>query len=142
MALPRINWVTFRAEMLFFGMGVPMAAIGPVSEAMAAWREERADQLAMVLRRSQVGVPFGERIHNLRTVLGWSQREAARQLGVCVRSVIRHELAQSLRPWLPLLQKVRGLEAENAEILLAYLVHAEKRDPSLGSSAGPYQPPG
>ena len=33
----------------------------------------------------------GQRIRNLRIVLGWSQREAALHLGVSRRTIIRHE---------------------------------------------------
>jgi len=52
-----------------------MAGIGFVSQALEAWREERQTQIGRVLRSSVVCLAFGQRIHNLRILLGWSQRE-------------------------------------------------------------------
>ncbi len=96
--------------------------------ALQAWREEQKAQIAQVLRNSVVCLPFGQRIRTLRTVLGWSQREAARQFGVSVRTIIRHERGESFRPWWRLVEKVRDLEEANAEELIAYLVYAERSD--------------
>jgi ribosome-binding protein aMBF1 (putative translation factor) len=55
-------------------------------------------QIAQVLRNSVVGMPFGQRIRNLRTVLGWSQRKAAEHFEVSVRTVLRHGQGESFRP--------------------------------------------
>jgi len=58
-------------------------------------------------------MPFGQRIRELRRARSWTQRQAGYALGVSTRTVIRHERRDSLRPWLPLLLKVRALEADN-----------------------------
>ncbi len=108
-----------------------MAATGHVSAAVQSWREGQNAQIAQVLRDSLVGMLFGQRIRNLRMVLGWSQREAAEHFGVSVRTVIRHERGDCFRPRWPLVQKVRGLEADNAEELIAYLVYVERTGFSL-----------
>lgn len=114
-----------------------MAASGPVSAALQAWREDQRAQVAQVLRTSVVGMPYGQRIRNLRMVLGWSQREAARQLQVAVRTVIRHEREESFRLRLPKVEKLRALEDANAEELLAYLVYMERNDAPLGGRSNP-----
>lgn len=111
-----------------------MVAIGVVSQALKAWREEQKAQIGQLLRNSVVGMPFGQRIRNLRTLLGWSQRKAARHFGVSVRTVIRHERGESWRPWLPLLLEVRALEDAHAEEIIALLVHAERSELSAGGS--------
>jgi DNA-binding XRE family transcriptional regulator len=115
-----------------------MAATGPVSIALQAWHEDQRARAAQVLRNSVVGMPCGQRIRNLRMVLGWSQREAARQLGVAVRTVIRHERGESCWLRLAMLEKLRELEAANAEELIAYLVYMERNDASPVGPASPY----
>ena len=75
-----------------------MAAIGPVSAALLAWREEQKAQFAKLVRYGIVRMPFGQRIRNLRTLLGWSQIKAAAHFGVSVRTVIRHERGESSAP--------------------------------------------
>jgi DNA-binding XRE family transcriptional regulator len=51
-------------------------------------------------------LPFGQRIRDLRRLLGWTQREVAWQFGVSSRSIIRYEHGQELQesdaadPWL------------------------------------------
>jgi DNA-binding XRE family transcriptional regulator len=109
-----------------------MAAIGFVSQALKSWREDQRAQIGQLLRNSVVRMPFGQRIRNLRTLLGWSQRKAAAHFGVSVRTVIRHERRESCRPWLPLLLEVRALEDAHAEELIALLVHAERSELSAG----------
>ena len=111
-----------------------MAAIGPVSAALLAWREEQKAQFAKLVRYGIVRMPFGQRIRNLRTLLGWSQIKAAAHFGVSVRTVIRHERGESYRPWLPLLLEVRALEDAHAEEIIALLVHAERSELSAGGS--------
>jgi len=112
-----------------------MAAIGPVSGALKAWHEEQKAQFARLLRTGVVGIRFGQRIRNLRILLGWSQRRAARHLGVSVRTVIRHERGESWRPWLPLLLEVRALEDDHAEEIIALLVHSERNEQRAGGDA-------
>jgi DNA-binding XRE family transcriptional regulator len=123
--------VTLCTEMILSRLVPTMAAIGCVSAALEAWREGQKVQIAQVLRNSVVGKPFGKRIRNLRMVLGWSQRKTAEHFGVSVRTVIRHERGESFRLRLPMLQRLRALEADNAEELIAYLVYVERTDPSL-----------
>jgi hypothetical protein len=87
------------AKVIFSQLLLTMAARGHVSAALEAWREEQRAQITQVLRNSVVGMPFGQRIRNLRTVLGWSQRKSAEHFEVSVRSLIRHEREPSaLRP--------------------------------------------
>jgi len=111
-----------------------MAAIGPVSAALIAWREDQRAHIAQVLRNSVICIPLGQRIRNLRTLLGWSQIKAAAHFGVSVRTVIRHERGESRCPWTPLLLKVRALEDAHAEELIAFLVHAERSEVSASGS--------
>ena len=111
-----------------------MAGIGFVSQALEAWREERKRQFVQLLRNSVVRMPFGQRIRNLRMLLGWSQRAAARHFGVSVRTVIRYERGESRRPSLELLLGVRALEDAHAEEIIAILVHAERAELSAGGS--------
>jgi DNA-binding XRE family transcriptional regulator len=56
---------------------------------------ERAEPQTVPRRVLRAALPFGQRIHDLRRVLGWSQREVAVQLGVSSRSIIRYEHGQS-----------------------------------------------
>jgi DNA-binding XRE family transcriptional regulator len=69
------------------------------------------------------GLESGQRIRNLRAVLGWTQRVAASELGVSLRTVIRHEKghhsAASLR--LALLRRLCELEREHADQIVAHL---------------------
>lgn len=118
--------VTIFTEMLLSESVPHMAATGPVSAALQAWRERQKAEIAQVLRNSVVCLPFGQRIRNLRSVLGWSQRQAAVHFGVSVRTVIRHERGESCWLRLPVLLELRALEAANAEELVAYLVHLER----------------
>jgi DNA-binding XRE family transcriptional regulator len=110
-----------------------MAGIGFVSPALEAWREERQTQIGRVLRSSVVCLAFGQRIHNLRMLLGWSQREAALHFGVSVRTVIRHERREGRRPSLELLLGARALEEAHAEEIIALMVQAERAELSAGS---------
>ena len=111
-----------------------MAGIGFVSQALEAWREERQTQMGQVLRNSVVCLPFGQRIRNLRRLLGWSQRTAARHLGVSVRTVIRHERGERRRPQ-EMLVTVRALEDAHAEEIIALMVQAERNELTAGGSA-------
>ena len=92
-----------------------------------AWVQELRDELAAQfkaeLRRRLQVLPSGQRIRSLRTVLGWTQSMAAEQLGISVRTVIRHEQGRNRLPWLrlPLLERLRELESIYAEQLIAYL---------------------
>jgi len=63
------------------------------------------------------------RIRNLRAALGWTQRMIAERLGISTRTVIRYEKGQRKAQWiqLPVLRRLRHLESEHAEELLAYL---------------------
>ncbi len=70
---------------------------------------------------------------NCAVALGWTQRMAAIELGVTVRTVIRHENGQHRTPWvrLPLRRRLRDLEAICAEEILAYLTHVGREHPWL-----------
>lgn len=86
-------------------------------------RDEQAAQFrAEVLRRLCL-MPSGQRIRNLRAILGWTQRMAATQLGVSGRTLIRHERGHHRTPWLrhSLLQRLREVESDHAEELIAHL---------------------
>jgi len=69
----------------------------------------------------------GEHIFALRKALGWTQEQAAAELGISRRSVIRHEQGQHLRPRMrkSLEKRLRQLEADHAEQLAAYLGRGE-----------------
>jgi DNA-binding XRE family transcriptional regulator len=92
----------------------------------SAWvqqlRNEQGTQFkAEVLRRLQL-MPGGQRIRNLRAVLGWTQRTAAAQLGISVRTLIRHEQGHHRTRWLryPLLLRLRELESTYVEQIIAH----------------------
>ena len=94
-----------------------------------AWVQELRDEEAELFqsklwRRLQV-VPCGQRIRNLRAILGWTQRTAAAQLGISVRTLIRHERGHHRTPWprLQLVLRLRELESEHGQELIAYLTH-------------------
>jgi transcriptional regulator with XRE-family HTH domain len=71
-------------------------------------------------------MPSGQRIRNLRSLLGWTQRQIAMELGVSPRTVLRHERGQRRTPWLrlPVLLRLRQLESDHAEELIAYFTRA------------------
>ena len=80
-------------------------------------------------------VHFGQRLRELRRALGWTQRMAAVELGINVRTVIRHEKDQhrTTRVRVPLLRKLRDLERVCAEEILAYLARGEREHSWLPS---------
>ncbi len=87
-------------------------------------RGEQAVHFKAELRRRLQVMPSGLRIRNLRALLGWTQRMAAVQLGISVRTVIRHEQGRNRHPQWPrlsLLRRLRELESDYAEELIAYL---------------------
>ena len=65
----------------------------------------------------------GQRIRLLRTVLGWTQQQAAIELEISRRTLIRHEQGQNRRAWMrgSLLQRLRQVEIEHEQQLFAYL---------------------
>ena len=67
----------------------------------------------------------GQQIRILRTVLGWTQQQAAMELEISRRTLIRHEQGQHRRPWMrgSLLQRLRQVESEHEQQLFAYLLH-------------------
>jgi len=73
------------------------------------------------------GMPFGQRIRELRRARGWTQRQAGYALGVSRRTVIRHERVITRRPWWSLLETVRRLEAADTGELRDYLVRGGSR---------------
>jgi hypothetical protein len=87
------------------------------------FRDSQAAQFKAELWRRLQLMPSGQRIRNLRTVLGWPQSIAAKQLRISVRTVIRHEQGRNRTPWLrlPLLERLRELESIYAEQLISYL---------------------
>jgi hypothetical protein len=56
-----------------------------------AWHDEQAAKFKAELRFQLLVMPSGQRIRNLRNLLGCTQRRAAMELGVSMRTVIRHE---------------------------------------------------
>jgi DNA-binding XRE family transcriptional regulator len=78
---------------------------------------------------------FGQRLLEVRRALGWTQHMAAVELGINVRTVIRHENGQHCTPRvrLPLLLKLRDLERVCAEEILVYLAHEEREHSWLPS---------
>ena len=88
-------------------------------------RDEEAELFQSKLWRRLQVVPCGERIRNLRAILGWTQRTAAVHLGISVRTLIRHEQGHHRTFWprLPLLLRLRELESDHAQELIAYLTH-------------------
>lgn len=74
-------------------------------------------------KRGLERLPSGQRIHLLRTALGWTQGQAAMELGISRRTVIRHEHGQHRHPWirLSLLERLRELESIYVEQLTTYL---------------------
>jgi DNA-binding XRE family transcriptional regulator len=91
-----------------------------------AWHDEQAARLKAELRGLLFVMTSGQRIRNLRGLFGWTQRQAATELGVSARTVIRHEQGQRRTPSLrlPLLLRLRELEWDHAEELIAYLSRA------------------
>jgi DNA-binding XRE family transcriptional regulator len=64
----------------------------------------------------RASLSFGERLRNLRRVLGWTQREAAWQLGISARTVIRYEQGTH-HPQLLTLLTLQALESDHAQEL-------------------------
>jgi DNA-binding XRE family transcriptional regulator len=97
---------------------------------------QRQAELQQQLREmGRERVHFGQRLRELRRALGWTQRMAAVELGINVRTVIRHEKGQHRTPWvrIPLLLKLRHLEGMCAEEILAYLARGEREHSWLPS---------
>lgn len=90
---------------------------------VADLRNQQEARFNAELKRGLERLPSGQRIHVLRTVLGWSQGQAAMELGISRRTVIRHEQGQHRHPWmrLSLLERLRELESIYAEQLATYL---------------------
>jgi DNA-binding XRE family transcriptional regulator len=99
-------------------------------------RPDQAEPQGQLREMGRERMPFGQRLRELRRALGWTQRMAAIELGVTVRTVIRHENGQHRTPWvrLPLLLKLRDLERVCAEEILAYLAHVGREHPWLPSA--------
>src|SRR5271169_4453636 len=74
-----------------------------------AWHDEQAARLKRELRFQLLVTAPGKRIRTLRAVLGWTQRRIAMELGISMRTVIRHEQGRNRNPWLrpPLLLRLR-----------------------------------
>jgi DNA-binding transcriptional regulator YiaG len=87
-----------------------------------AWHDEQVAKLKAELRFQLLVMPSGKRIRTLRTVFGWTQRVAAEQLQISVRTLIRHEQGRNRTPWLrlPLLLRLRELESVYEEQIIAY----------------------
>lgn len=114
---------------------------GPLSR-LFAWRvahyhgvndpqqvESRQQLQAMDRERTA----FGQRLREVRLALGWTQWTIAAELGICVRTVMRHEQGSNRtgRPHLRILLRLRDLESRYAWEILAYL--ASVRHPWLPS---------
>jgi DNA-binding XRE family transcriptional regulator len=90
------------------------------SEARSAdrvWLEGVLDQHAARLRaelQRQLALrPAGARIRTLRAVRGWTQTTAARELGISVRTLIRHEQGHNQTRWLRCEPHIRLGELES-----------------------------
>ena len=68
-------------------------------------------------------ISFGQRVRSLRQARGWTQREAAFYLGVCVRTIIRYEQGRTLRPQAVHVVAVHGLESSNPASLVCIRKH-------------------
>jgi DNA-binding XRE family transcriptional regulator len=77
----------------------------------------------------RAALPFGQRIRDLRRVLGWTQREAGVRLGVSSRSIIRYEHGQSSPIRSAPLLALRRLESVHALELDGYDATA-RREPA------------
>jgi DNA-binding XRE family transcriptional regulator len=104
---------------------------GPIKPAgdfvwIQAWHYEQAAKLKAELRFQLQVMPSGQRIRTLRAVLGWTQRQIATELAISMRTVIRHEQGQRRTPWLrlPVLLRLRQLESDHEEELIAYFTRA------------------
>jgi hypothetical protein len=86
-------------------------------------RNEQSAEFRAELRRRLQVLPSGRRIRHIRSILEWTQHRVAVELGVSVRTVIRHERAQNRRPWMreEMLLRLRKLESDYADQLIAYL---------------------
>ena len=86
-------------------------------------RDEQAAQFKVALKRHLESMPSGQRIRLLRTVCGWTQRQAAIQLGISRRTLIRHEQCWHRRSWISvsLLMRLRQVESDHVEQLLAHV---------------------
>jgi DNA-binding transcriptional regulator YiaG len=86
-------------------------------------RSEQATGFKKELLRRLDTRPSGERIRTLRAVVGWTQRRAAMELEISMRTVIRYEQGRHRPYWppLPLLRRLRELETTYAEQIIAYL---------------------
>jgi DNA-binding XRE family transcriptional regulator len=104
------------------GRSRPMAPVGDFAWVQVL-RDEQAAQFNSKLLRRLDSVPSGQRIRNLRVVLKWTQGTAALQLGISVRTLIRYEQGyhRTFWPRVPLLRRLRELESEHAQELIAYL---------------------
>jgi DNA-binding XRE family transcriptional regulator len=103
---------------------------GPVKQTgdfawIQAWHDEQAAKLKAELRFQLQVMPSGQRIRNLRSLLGWTQRRVAMELGISMRTVIRHERGQRRTPWLrlSLLLRLRELESDHEGKLIAFFTH-------------------
>ena len=65
-------------------------------------------------------LPFGERVRDLRRVLGWTQQVAAWHLGVSTRTIIRYEQGRSAPLQSAPLLALRRLESAHAQELDAF----------------------
>jgi DNA-binding XRE family transcriptional regulator len=102
----------------------PPTIPSPVSGPFAADPSlEQPEVRTAQLNRILLGMSSGQRIRNLRAALGWTQRVAAKELGVSLRTVIRHEKGHRRVLWLrlPLLRRLCELEREHADQIIAYL---------------------
>jgi len=85
--------------------------------------DQHATRLKSELQRQLEWRPSGARIRTLRAVRGWTQRMAARELGISVRTLIRHEQSQNRYGRLrfdPHI-RLRALESGYAEQIVAYI---------------------
>jgi DNA-binding XRE family transcriptional regulator len=90
---------------------------------LQSFMDEHTVRLRAELQRELEWRPSGARIHTLRAVRGWTQRMVARELGISVRTVIRHEQSHNRYERLRSEPHIRLRELEScyAEQIVAYI---------------------
>jgi DNA-binding transcriptional regulator YiaG len=89
-----------------------------------ALKDERTARFRAELTAHLRLMALGERIRLLRSVLGWTQQQAATELGISRRTVMRYEQAQRSpeRPHALLSMRLQQVESENEAGLTNYLL--------------------
>jgi len=78
------------------------------------------ERLPAELQRQLHAMHFGDRLRGLRRALSWTQSRIAEEMGISVRTVIRHERGSNRRPHMRILLRLNDLESRHAAELLTY----------------------